>query len=380
MQDSPIYLDYNATTPPAPEVIEAMLPALRDLWGNPSSAHAFGQPARRAVDAAREQVAALIGCAADEVIFTCGGTESDNAAIVGIAEALADRGKHIVISAVEHAAIDNACAYLERNSWRTTRVPVDRNGRVDAKEFVDSLRDETALVSIMHSNNETGVIQPVREIADAAHERGIVVHSDTAQSLGKVALTADDLGVDSLTVAGHKLYGPKGAGALYLRRDTPFNGFLRGAGHEGGRRGGTENVAGIVGLGAACELARRELPQRTEHLLELRDRLEQRLRDRVPELVVHGKSVERLPNTLSAAFPGVDANHLLSLAEGVASAAGAACHSGKPHISRVLAAMGVSDELALATVRLTVGCPTRTEDVDRAAERLGAAYARSRAS
>jgi cysteine desulfurase len=366
----PVYLDYNATTPVAPEVLEAVAQALRDLWGNPSSSHAYGRRARQAVEAAREQVASLLGCSADEILFTGGGTESDNAAIVGVAEALADRGRHIVISAVEHAAVEQPCRYLEGRGWSVTRVQVDRNGRVSVGEVEAALRSDTALISIMHAQNETGVLQPASEIGGLARSRGIVFHTDAAQSVGKIPVDVDALNADLLTVAGHKLYGPKGTGALYLRRGVPFGGFLRGAGHEDGRRAGTENVAGIVGLGAACALAQRVLPDRTRHLLELRDRLEERLRARIPQLVVHGADAERLPNTLSVAFPGTIAVEVAARAEGVATAAGAACHSGKPHVSAVLEAMGLSDDTALATLRLSVGSPTTFEEVDRAASIL----------
>lgn len=375
---APIYLDYNATTPIAPEVLEAMLPALRDTWGNPSSAHAYGRAARAAVERARAEVAELLGCPAPEIVFTAGGTESDNAAIVGVAEALTDRGRHLVVSAVEHAAVEQACRYLEGRGFSVTRVPVDADGRVSAADCEGALRPDTTLVSVMHANNETGVLQPVREIADRVRSRGIVMHSDTAQSVGKIGVRVDELGVDLLTVAAHKLYGPKGVGALYLREGTPFGGFLRGAAHESGRRSGTENVAGIVGLGAACDLARRELPGRTDHLRDLRDRLERRLRELLPDLVIHGGTAERLPNTSSVALPGADATTLVGQLDGVAAAAGAACHSGKPHVSRTLEAMGVAPALALCTLRLTVGRPTTPREIDQAAERIGAVALRLR--
>ncbi len=363
----PIYLDYNATSPVAPDVAEAMIPALRDLWGNPSSAHIYGRRAREAVEKARDQVAALLGCAADEVIFTGGGTEADNAAIIGVAEAVAERGRHLVISAVEHPAIEEPCRYLESRGWEVTRVGVDRDGRVVTGEVEAALRPDTALISIIHAQNETGVLQPIAEIGRLARARGIPIHSDSAQSVGKLPFTAAELNVDLLTVAGHKLYAPKGVGALFLRRRTPFAGFMRGAGHESGRRAGTENVPAIVGLGAACALASRELPARTQHLREVRNRLEDQLRGKLPDMVVHGGNVERLPNTISVAFPGTIAQEIATRAEGLAVAAGAACHSGKPHVSSALKAMGVPDPLALATLRLSVGSPTNLDDADRAA-------------
>jgi cysteine desulfurase len=304
---------------------------------------------------------------ADEVIFTGGGTEADNAAIIGVAEAVAERGRHLVISAIEHPAVEEPCRYLESRGWEVTRVGVDRDGRVATGEVEAALRPDTAQISIIHAQNETGVLQPIAEIGRLARSRGILFHSDTAQSVGKLPFTVAELNVDLLTVAGHKLYAPKGVGALFLRRGTPFAGFMRGAGHESGRRAGTENVPAIVGLGAACALASRELPARTQHLREVRNRLEDQLRGKMPDMIVHGGNVERLPNTISVAFPGTIAQEIATRAEGLAVAAGAACHSGKPHVSSVLKAMGVPDPLALATLRLSVGSPTTLDDADRAA-------------
>ncbi len=374
----PIYLDYNATTPVAPEVLEAILPALRDLWGNPSSIHTVGRAARRALEGARGEVAELLGSEPDEIVFTSGGTESDNAALVGIAAALESRGRHVIISSVEHAAVEESCRHLEARGWSITRVGVSTDGRVDPAAFADAFRPDTVLVSLMHAQNETGVLQPVAEVARLARARGIVVHSDTAQSVGKIPVRVSDLGVDALTVAGHKLYAPKGVGALYLRRGTPFAPYLRGAGHEGGRRSGTESVPMAVALGAASALASREMVDRTAHLKSMRDRLESGLRARIPDLVIHGGRSERLPNTASVAIPGVDANALLSRLDGVAAAAGAACHAGGTKPSRVLLAMGVAPDLALCTLRLTVGRPTRTEDVDGAVVRIAGEVERVR--
>lgn len=366
----PIYLDYNATTPVANEVIEEMLPVLREGWGNPSSGHAYGERAKVALELARERVATLLGCAPGEIVFTGGGTESDNAAVVGVAEALEPRGKQIVTSVIEHPAVEEVCRYMERRGWRVTRVPVRATGRIDPADVEAALEDDTTLITIMHANNETGVVQPIREIAELARPRGIVLHTDAAQSVGKLRVRVDELGVDLLTVAGHKLYAPKGVGALYVREGTPFSGFLRGAAHESGRRSGTENTPGIAGLGAACELALRELESRTRRMREMRDRLAAALRVPFPDLVVHGEEVERLPNTLFAAIPGTNAGKLLSQLDGVAAAAGAACHSDAPGSSGVLGAMGVSDDLASATLRLSVGRNTTPADVDAAAERI----------
>ena len=370
MGDEPIYLDFNATTPVAPEVLDTVCAALGDAWGNPSSGHAQGVRARAAVERAREQGAALLGSEPDEIVFTSGGTESDNAALIGVAEAREARGRHLVISAIEHPAVEEAARYLERRGWEVGRAGVDREGRVDVAQVEAALRRDTVLVSVMHANNETGVVQPVRAIAELARSRGIVVHTDAAQSVGKISSRKDELGVDLLTVAGHKLYAPKGVGALFLRRGTPFAPFLRGAGHEGGRRAGTENIAGIVGLGAACLLAAREMDERSRGMAAARDRLEARLRASFPDLVVHGAGAARLPNTLSAAIPGVDANALLALLDGVAASAGAACHTGGTEPSRVLLAMGVPPDLARCTLRLTTGRSTTVAAAELAATRI----------
>lgn len=364
----PIYLDYNATTPVAPEVIDVVARVMRDAWGNPSSDHLQGRRAREAVESARGQVASLLGCRATEVVFTSGGTESNNAAIVGVAEARESEGRHLVTSGIEHPAVEQACRYLERRGWTVSRAGVDKDGRVDVQRLADALSDGTTLVTVMHANNETGVLQPVREIAGLAHARGATVHTDAAQSVGKVAVSLKELDVDLLTVAAHKLYGPQGVGALVLREGTPFAGFLHGAGHESGRRAGTENVAAIAGLGAACELARAELEQRGRHMRTLRDRLEAGLRKAFPGLVVHGGNVERLPNTLYAALPGVPAPALIRGVPEVAMGSGSACDSGASHVSATLSAMGVSEELARCTVRLCVGRATTAAEIDRAIE------------
>ncbi len=364
---APIYLDYNATTPIAPEVLEAMLPALREVWGNPSSSHVYGRRAAETIAQARGQVASLLGCETDEVVFTSGGTESDNAAIVGVAEARAAHGRHVVTCAIEHPAVEQACAYLERRGWRVSRVEVDGAGRVDPASIERAWTPETVLVTVMHANNETGVIQPIEEISAIVRRRGALLHTDAAQSVGKLPVRVDELGVDLLTVAAHKLYGPKGVGVLYLRRGTPFASFLRGAGHEAGRRAGTEGTAQIAGLGAACALAERDLTARGAHMRAMRDRLERALREGLPDVVVHGGAADRLPNTLSLAIPGTDANALLARLPDVAAASGAACHAGRTEPSRVLRAMGVPAELARGTLRLTTGRGTTRDEVDAAA-------------
>ena len=366
----PIYLDYNASTPIAPAVLEVMTVAFRDVHGNPLSMHAFGVAAREVVEKARGEVASAIGAEADEIVFTSGGTESNNAAIEGVALALGDRGRHLVITAIEHASVEQACRRLEKRGWGVTRIAVDPDGVIDARAIESAIRPDTVLVSVMHANNETGVIQPVAAAARAAHAKGVLVHTDAAQSMGKIRVNVRDLDVDLLSIAGHKLYAPQGIGALYIRRGTPFTPLILGAGHQGNRRSGTENVALSAALGAACALAARDLPARHDHLLAMRDRLEATLRRAFPALVVHGGAAKRLPNTLYAALPGLDANELLAVMDGVATGSGAACHSGKADPSKVLLAMGVKPEIAKATLRLTTGSSTTADEIDEAARRI----------
>jgi cysteine desulfurase len=365
-----VYLDHNATTPLAPEVLEAVTRAQRDLWGNPSSPHALGAAARRALDEAREQVAALLSCLPDEVVFTSGGTESDNAAVFGVAEARPER-RHLVISAVEHAAVAEPARRLVERGFRLSVIGVLPSGVLDLAQLEAALTPDTALVSVIHAQNETGVVQPVAAVAERARACGAVFHTDAAQSVGKVAIDMKALGADLLTVAGHKVYAPKGIGALVVRRGTPFRRFLDGAGHESGRRAGTENVAGAVGLGAACALAAREGGERSKQLAARRDRLERALAACFAGAVVHGQSAPRLPNTCSIALPGVEAWKLLAdLRDVLAASAGAACHSSGAHVSPVLSAMGVPAELALGTIRLTTGRDTSDADVDAAVEAI----------
>lgn len=368
-------LDHNATTAPAPDVVAAMLHALRELGGNPSSAHRQGRAAAAAIAQARGEVAALLGCADDEVVFTSGGTESDNMAVLGGARARAEDGaaRHVVSTNVEHPAVEEPLRALEAEGFEVTRVPVRADGRVRADDVAAALRPATALVTVMHANNETGAVMPLAAVAAACRAGGVPVHTDAAQSVGKLALDVGDLGVDLLTVAGHKLYGPKGVGALYVRRGTRLQRIQYGAGHERGLRPGTENTAGIVGLGAACKLAHDELDGRVHTLQGLRDRLEQRLRAELPELVRHGPDDDRLPNTLYASIPGVDARQLVAeLGDQVALSTGSACHAAGDSRSAVLVAMGVADALASAAVRMSLGRDNDEEQVDRAAARIAA--------
>ena len=375
----PIYLDYNATTPIDPEVAAAMLPCIREHFGNPSSAHVYGVEARRIVEEARGQVASLLGCSPGEVLFTSGGTESNNHAVKGAARALRRRGNHIVTSAVEHPAVMEVCRALSAEGFEVSVIPVDATELVDLAALERAIGDRTVLVSVMHANNEVGTIQPVAEIARLARRRGVLVHTDAAQTVGKIPVDAADLGVDLLTVAGHKLYAPKGVGALYIREGVRLETFMHGAGHEAGRRAGTENVIGIAGLGAACEAARRDLDGNRERMRKTRDRLQDGLLRAVEGVRVNGHPEQRLPNTLSVSFRGLDAGALLAAMEGLAASAGAACHGASVEVSRTLRAMAVPLEWARGTIRLSTGKYTTEGEVDRAVEIIAGAVQRLRA-
>ncbi len=370
----PIYLDHNATTPVWPEVREAMVAFLDRHFGNPSSAHAFGAAAREAVSDAREQIAAALVCEPEEVVFTSGGSESNNLALKGVFDGGRGSG-HLVISAVEHPAVEKVAAFLEERDVEVTRVGVDADGVVDPTEVAAAIGDRTRLVSIMLANNEVGTIQPISEIARLCHERGVLVHTDAAQAIGKIPVRFADLGVDLLTVAGHKMYAPKGVGALLVRSEVEITPLVHGADHERGLRAGTENVASIVGLSVAAAKIVRQLDSAAARMAALRDRLAERLRSAVGEgLVVHGERALRLPNTLSAAFPDVAGHELLERAGRVAASTGAACHSGSEVRSATLAAMSVPPKIAEGTVRLSLGWSTSEDDVDRAAELLAGAW------
>lgn len=369
----PIYLDYNATTPIAPDVLEAMLPFLREEHGNPSSAHAYGRRAHEAVEQARSQVGALIGAGADEIVFTASGTEASNLAIRGAVAARPDR-PHVVTSAFEHPATAATCAWLERHGVGVSRAPVESDGRVAPGKLAALVSARTALITVMHANNEIGTVQPIAQIARVARRHGALMHTDAAQTLGKIPVDVDALGVDLLTIAGHKLYAPKGVGALYVRRGTRLEPVITGAGHERGLRPGTENVAGIVGLGRACEIAEREMLGERMRLRALRDELLGKLRSRVPGLVLHGHPTERLPNTLFVSFPGVDGNQLLAAVPQIAASTGSACHAGSHAPCASLLAIGVPPEQAAGPVRLSLGRATTVEETERAAELLARAW------
>ncbi len=371
-----IYLDYNATTPIAPAVREAMEPFLSEYYGNPSSSHALGRACREAIEDARSHVARLIGADSDEIIFTSGGTESNNLALCGVmwSDGPPWRG-HLVVSAFEHPSVSEPARFLRRLGFSVTVAPCTAGGLVDVEAIECALRPETRLVSVMHANNEIGTIQPIRQIAALCRDRGILVHTDASQSIGKIPCSVAELGVDLLTVAGHKMYAPKGIGALYVRRGTALDPLLHGAGHEGGLRPGTENTPYIVGLGRAARLVVEQLDEQQVRMAQLRDRLFEHLQAEISRpLVVHGAISPRLPNTLSVSFPGVSATELLRRIPELCASTGPACHSGSVSLSPTLAAIGVTTEVARGTMRLSVGWYTSVDDVDRAADLLAHAW------
>ena len=374
----PIYLDYNATTPIDPEVAAAMLPYIREHFGNPSSSHWYGLEARKGVDKARGQVAALLDCSPAEIVFTSGGTESNNHAIKGAARALCRKGNHIITSAFEHPAVTEVCEYLAADGFEITYVPVDTFGIINMDALEKAITEKTILISVMHANNEVGTIQPIGEIARMARGRGILCHTDAAQSVGKIPVDAARLGVDLLSVAGHKLYAPKGIGALFIREGIELEKFMHGAGHERGKRAGTENVIEIAGLGMACELAERDLAVNRDRMKRFRDMLQEGLLGAVEDARVNGHPEERLPNTLSVSFKGIDAGALLQAMEGLAASAGAACHGNSVELSRTLRAMAIPVEWARGTTRLSTGKYTTEGEVDRAVEIIASAVKRLR--
>lgn len=377
----PIYLDYNATTPVDPVVLAATLPFLESEFGNPSSRHSYGAEAERAVEHAREQVAALLGCQPASIVFTASGSEANNLAIKGVAlrslgqsasSRAGGQGAHIITTAIEHPAVLHACRYLaQRFGVALSVVPVDETGLVDPDDVRRAIEPRTVLISVMHANNEVGTVQPIEEIAALAQEHGIVVHTDAAQSVGKILTEVDTLGVDLLTFAGHKLYAPKGVGALYRRPGTLLDALIHGGGHEHGLRGGTENVPYIVALGAACELAAGRLHAGANVAMQgLRDRLHADLRAASPTLTFNGHPERRLPNTLNVSFPGLDGEKLLARTPSIAASTGSACHSGRTDPSAVLTAMGIDRVRALGAVRLSLGYPTTEAELDAAAAAL----------
>ncbi len=365
----PIYLDYNATTPIDQRVKEEMLPYLEEHFGNPSCSYPYGQRTKKAVEQAREQVAALIGAMPEEIIFTSGGSESDNQAIIGTALANSHKGKHIITSRIEHPAVFNTCRYLEeRLGFKVTYIPVDKYGMADPDDIHLAITGETILVTVMHANNEVGTIEPVAEIGRIAREREIIFHTDAAQSCGKIPVDVKRLNVDLLTMAGHKLYAPKGIGALFIRNGTRVDSLVHGAGQEKGRRAGTENVPYMVGLGKACDIARQELSEYTKNVKALRDRLQDKIILSLGREKVHlnGHPEKRLPNTLNISLQGIVGEDLLSRIPEIAASTGAACHAGSTEPSNVLLEMGLERELALGALRLSLGRWSTRQDVDKA--------------
>jgi cysteine desulfurase len=369
-----IYLDYNASTPIDPAVAAAMRPLLEDGFGNPSSGHWAAARAKAALEEARGQVAALLGAHSDEIVFTSGGSEANNLALKGVAWAPRAHGNHIVVSAVEHSAIVAPSLFLERQGFQVSVVPVDRFGLLDPDDVRRAIGPRTILISIMHANNEVGTVQPIAEVGRIARQHGVLLHTDAAQSVGKIATDVSALGVDLLTVAGHKVYAPKGVGALYVRRGTRIEPLIHGAGHEGGRRAGTESALLAVGLGKACELAR-DL-RAMERLRALRDRFWQRLQagfgDRV---VLNGHRDRRLPNTLNVSFVGQIGADVLAQLDGVAASTGSACHTGHVELSPVLKAMGVAPAVGMGAIRFSLGRGTTQDQIDTVADRLSSVLA-----
>jgi cysteine desulfurase len=375
-----IYLDYNATTPVDPRVLDGMLPYFRDAFGNASSIHSAGQSARAAVDTARESVARLIAARPSEIVFTSGGTEADNLAILGTIAASAKPRKHIITTAIEHHAVLNTCEVLEKRGVDVTYVGVDWNGIVNPQAIGRALRPETTLISVMHANNETGAIQPLEEIGLIAAEAGVYFHCDAVQSAGKIPIDVDELSVDLLSISAHKIYGPKGVGALYVRTGTPLEPQVFGGHHERDLRPGTENVAGIVGLGKAAELARLLLEEDSRRLTGLRDRLEDSILSAVSSVRVNGDRERRVPNTTNLTFAGAGGEALLIALDlqGIACSTGAACSSGAVEPSHVLTAMGLSNDEARSSLRFSLGRGTTSEEIDRAIEMIPRAVERIR--
>lgn len=365
-----IYLDHAATTPAHSDVVSEMRLYYSDNFGNPSSIHIFGREARSAVEKAREKVAALLNARPEEIVFTSGGTESDNFALQGVAFANEKRGNHIITSSIEHHAILETCKFLETRGFKVTYLPVDKYGVVNPEDVKNAITDKTILVSIMHANNEIGTIQPIAEISKITKEKGIYFHTDAVQTVGEIEVDVDKLGVDLLSLSGHKFYGPKGIGALYVRKGVKMVPFLRGGGQENHRRGSTENVPSIVGLGKACELAKDQSRERIEHLLPLREKLIMGLKGRIPEIELNGHPDMRLPKNVNLSIKYVEGESMiLNLdIEGIAASTGSACTSGALEASHVLLACGLTHEIAHGSVRFTLGRLTTEEDIDKVLE------------
>jgi cysteine desulfurase len=370
----PIYLDYNATTPPAGEVIEAMMPYFYHGWGNPSSHHFYGETARNAIEKARSELAALLNCSPNEIIFTGGGTEGNNIALKGAALANRHRGNHIITSTIEHPAVSEVCDALAEDGFEISRIPVNRRGQVNPDDIANAITEKTIVISIMHANNEIGSIQPISVIAEIARSRDVLLHSDAAQSVGKIPVDVQALGVDLLSVAGHKFYAPKGVGALYIRRGVHLKKWLHGAAHERNLRPGTENTPAIVGLGTAARLAADALPAISTQLRTKRDYFYRLLKTAIPELLVNGHLPDCLPNTLNVAFPNFSGSDILALAPDVAAATGSACHSGEVQLSPTIRAMELPEHYQAGVVRFSIGSSTTEADLQTAANAIIRAY------
>jgi cysteine desulfurase len=370
----PIYLDYNASTPVDPRVAAAMRPFLADHYGNPSSGHWAATIGRAALERSRGQVASLLGCHDDEVVFTSGGSEANNLALKGAFFALRDKGNHVITTRIEHPAIVEPCRFLERLGARVTYLPVDGTGRLDPDDLRQAISARTFLVSIMHANNEVGTVQPIEDCARIAHERGVLFHTDAAQSVGKIATNVDELGVDLLSIAGHKVYAPKGVGALFVRRDVAIEPLIQGAGHESGRRAGTESALLAVALGKACELAHDVSAM--NGVRALRERFWQGLQRQFGSgVVLNGHPTHRLPNTLNVSFVNRIGAEILARLDGVAASTGSACHSGRIELSPVLEAMGIAPHVGMGAIRFSLGRSTTRDEIDAALEHLTNALA-----
>lgn len=371
-----VYLDYNATTPIDPRVFEAMIPYMKEEFGNPSSIHSFGSRAKAALDNSREQVAGFLGAHPKEIVFTSGGSESNNLAIKGVAFRLREKGAHLITTRIEHASVLETFRFLESHGFRVTYLGVDGYGLIDLDELRESITEDTILASVMFANNETGVIMPIREIGKIVKEKGVILHTDAVQAVGKVDIDLEDLPVDLLSLSAHKIYGPKGVGALFIRveafRGTPLQPLIHGGGQERGRRSGTENVPGIVGLGKACEIAKVEMKTEESRLRKLRDELHEGILERIRGVKLNGHPERRLSNTLNLSFEAVEGDSLVMNLdiEGIAVSTGSACSEGNVEPSHVLLAMGLPREIAVSSLRFSLGRFTEREDIDRVIDAL----------
>jgi len=367
-----IYMDHNATTPTDSRVVDAMKPYFSKWYGNPSSVYKFAQQAQKAKELSRGKVAKILNAKPEEIVFTSGGTEADNFAIKGVAYANKEKGNHIITSKIEHHAVLNTCKWLEKQGFKVTYIGVDKYGIVDLDELKDAISDKTILISVMHANNEVGTIAPISEIAKLAKERGVYFHTDAVQSVGKIPIDVNELGVDLLSISGHKFYGPKGVGALYIRKGTQIAPLLHGGRHERNRRAGTENIPGIVGLGKACEITREEREGEAKRLKTLRDRLEKAVVEKIDDVIINGHPEKRLAGTLNICVKYVEGESmLLNLDyEGIAASSGSACTSGSLEPSHVLLALGIPPEVAHGSLRFSLGHDNTEEDIDHVIEVL----------